>query len=88
MLINAQADKRDPLLGMDASPVQLLCGRRTRTFLSVAKTLLVPPVIPDVPEKIKIKKQKYKFCYDRHSRELPKYRHGDAIRMRLPGENE
>ena len=77
LLIKARADKRDPLLallewrntpseGMNASPVQLLYGRRTRTRLLVSKSLLVPQVISDVPEKIKIKsgKQKQKFYYD------------------------
>ena len=96
MLTKARADKRDPLLallewrntpieGMNASPVQLLYGRRTRTRLPVAKQLLTPQVITDVPEKIKIRKQKQKqkHYYDRHSHELPKLLDGDAIRMRL-----
>ena len=73
---------------MTASPVQLLYGRRTRTRLPVAKQLLTPQVITDVPEKIKIRKQKQKYYYDRHSHELPKLLDGDAIRMRLPREKE
>ena len=97
LLTKARADKRDPLLallewrntpaeGMNASPVQLLYGRRTRTPLPVAKQLLTPQVITDVPEKIKIRKQRQKHYYDRHSHELPKLLDGDAIRMRLPRE--
>ena len=73
---------------MNASPVQLMYGQRTRTRLAVTKSLLVPQVISDVPEKIKFRKQKQKFYYDRHSHELPKLHDGDAVRMRLPGENE
>ena len=47
--------------GMDASPVQLLSRRRTRTRLPVArKALLVRHVIPDLPKKIDIRKQKQK----------------------------
>ena len=99
LLTKARADKRVPLLallewrntpteGMNASPVQLLYGRRTRTRLPVAKQLLTPQVITDVPEKIKIRKQKQKYYYDRHSHELPKFLDGDAIRMRLPCEKE
>ena len=99
LLIKACADKRDPLLallewrntpseGMNASPVQLLYGRRTRTRLPVTKSLLVPQVISDVPEMIKFRKQKQKFYYDRHSHELPALHDGDTVRMRLPGENE
>ena len=82
LLIKARADKRDPLLvwlewrntpseGMNASPVQLLYGRQTHTRLSVTKLLLVSQVICDVSEKVKSKKQKQKFYYDRHSHELP-----------------
>jgi len=50
--------------------------------------LLTSEVITDVPEKIKIRKQKQKHYYDRHSHELPKLHDGDAIRMRLPREKE
>ena len=45
-------------------------------------------MISDVPEKIKIKKQKQKHYYDRHSHELPKLRDVDAITMQLPREKE
>ena len=99
LLTKARADKRDPLLallewrntsskGMNASPVQLLYGRRARTRLPVTKSLLVPQVISDVPQKIKSRKQKQKFYYDRHSHELPTLHDGDATRMRLPGNSE
>ena len=71
---------------MNASPIQLLYGRRTRTRLPVAKQLLTPQLITDVPEKINIRKQKH--FYDCHSHELPKLLDGDAIRMRLPREKE
>ena len=99
LLTKARVDKRDPLLallewhntpteGMNASPVQLLYGRQTCTHLPVAKQLLTPQVIPDVPEKIKIRKQKQKHYYDCYSQELPKLLDGDAIRMQLPCEKE
>ena len=55
--------------------------------LTVTKSLLVPQMISDVPEKIKSRKQKQKFYYDRHSHELPTLHDGDAVRMRSPGEN-
>jgi len=72
---------------MNASPVQLLYGRRTHTRLPVTKSLLVPRVISDVPQKIKPRKQKQKFCYW-FSHELPTSHNGDAVRMRLPGNSE
>ena len=94
--MKARADKQDPSLallewrntpseGMNASPVQLLYGGRTRTRLPVTKSLLVPQAISDVPQKIKSRKQKHKFYY---SHELPTLHGGDAVKMRLPGENE
>ena len=73
---------------MNASPILVLYGMRTRTRLLVAKQLLTPQLITDVPEKIKIRKQKQKHYYDRHSHELPKLLDGDAIRMRLLRERE
>lgn len=99
LLTKARADKHNPLFellewhntpteGINASTTQLLYGRRTRTRLPIAKTLLEPHVIAGVPEKIKMRKQRQKHYYDRHSQELPKLRGGDAIRMRLPGEKE
>ena len=63
------------------SHVQLLCGRRTRTRLPVARKLLTPQVISNIPEKIKIRKQKQKRYYDRHSHELPRLRDGDALEL-------
>ena len=99
LLLKARTDKHDPLLallvwhntpteGMNASPTQLLYGRRTRTRLPVAKRLLEPQVITKVPEKIEMRKQKQKYYYDQDSHELPKLRVGDAIRMQLPGDKE
>lgn len=71
LLIKARADKHDmgllewrntPSKGLNASPVQLLYSRQTHTHLPFTKSLLVPQVISDVPEKIMSRKQKQKFC--------------------------
>ena len=99
LLTKAQAEKRDPLLallewrntpteGMNASPVQLLYGRRTHTCLPAAKQFLTPQVISDVPKKTRIKKQKQKHYYDRNTHELLKLLDGDAIRIQLPHEKK
>ena len=79
--------RNTPSEGMNASPVQLLYGRPTHTRLPVTKSLLVSKVISDVSEKIKSRKQKQKFHYDRHSHEQGTLHDGDVVRMRLPGEN-
>ena len=71
---------------MHASPSQLLFGRRTRTRLPLAKTLLEPRLITKVPEMIEERKQTHYF--DQHTQELPKLGEGDAIRMRVPGEKK
>ena len=97
LLMKARADKRDPLLALlewrntsteHASPSQLLYSRQTRTRLPVAKTLLEPRVITNVPKMIEMRKQKQKHYYDQHTHELPKLDNSDAVRMRLPGEKE
>ena len=71
LLIKARADKHDmgllewrntPSKGLNESPVQLLYSRQTHTHLPFTKSLLVPQVISDVPEKIMSRKQKQKFC--------------------------
>ena len=80
--------RNTPTEGMHASPSQLLYGRQTRTRLPVAKTLLEPRVITNVPKMIEMRKQKQKHYYDQHTHKLPKLDNGDAIRMRLPGEKE
>ena len=95
LLMKAHADKQGPFLallewrntpteGMYASPSELLYSGQTRTRLPVAKTLLEPRVITNVPEMIEMRKQEH--YYDQHTQELPKLDNDDAIRMRLPGE--
>ena len=80
--------RNTPSEGMNVSPVQLLCGWRTHTCLPVTESLLVSQVISEVSEKIKSRKHKQKVYYDRHSHELATLHDGNAVRMRLTGENE
>ena len=74
MLTKARADKRDPLLallewrntpteGMNASPVQLLYGRQTCTYLPVTKQLSTSQVITDVHEKINLNTTCFQIKY-------------------------
>ena len=99
LLKKARDDKKDPLLallewritpteGMGASPAQLFYSRRTRTRLPIAKELLKPRLVMDAQKNIQRRKQKQKRHYDKHARELPALRRGDAIRMRSPRDNE
>ena len=79
LLIKARADKCDPLMA-------LLEWRNTPSEGMNASPVQL--LISDEPEMIKFRKQKQKFYYDWHSHELPTLHDGDAVRMRLPGENE
>jgi len=94
MLIKAQADGTDfqlsllqyrntPLDDIDASPAQLLMGRRTRTQLPTKEKLLKPKTEKDVPEKLDKKKEIQKRYYDRGTRQLKKLKKGDLVRVKL-----
>ena len=56
---------------MECSPAQRLMSRRTRSLLPMSESLLKPHVVPDVSQKIKVKRQKAKATYDQHSKQLP-----------------
>ena len=63
------------------SPVQRLCGRRTRTLLPTATSLLKPSITPGVREKLLKKKERQTYYYNRGTRELSPLRKGDAVVM-------
>ena len=76
--------RNTPTEGVGCSPMQRLCGRRTRTLLPTAKNLLKPTTTPDVREKLLKEKERQPFYYNRGTRELSPLRKGDAVVM-LPG---
>ena len=55
---------------VDCSPVQRLCGRRTRTLLPTATSLLKLSITPGVREKPPKKKERQTYYYNRGTREL------------------
>ncbi|ESO94651.1 hypothetical protein LOTGIDRAFT_176712, partial [Lottia gigantea] len=63
------------------SPVQKLMSRRTKTTMPVANILLQPTVVQDVPEMVKIKRQKAKLNYDRYTKPLPELEIGEPVRL-------
>ena len=81
--------RNTPIVG-DASPAQLLFGRRTRTTLPTAKSLLKPKVYDPllVSQKIQDSQDSQKYYYDKHARELPKLEEGEVVRMRDSGSNK
>ena len=57
-----------PKEGVGCSPVQRLCGRRTRTLLPTATSLLKPTTTPGVREKLLKKKERQTYYYNRGQR--------------------
>ena len=100
MLTKAKKEGTDPYLSVldyrntpivgDASPAQLLFGKRTRTTLPTAKSLLKPKVYDPllVSQKIQDSQDSQKYYYDKHARELPKLEEGEVVRMRDSGSNK
>jgi hypothetical protein len=81
--------RNTPTEGIGSSPVQRLMSRRTRTMLPTSLPLLKPKVIEEVDSKIKKRHQLSKKFYDQGTKELPKLKIGENIRMHpLPGRRD
>jgi hypothetical protein len=63
------------------SPVQKLMSRRTKTTMPTAEGLLKPQAAENVPENIKLKKQKAKVYYDKSAKPLPELEIGEGVRL-------
>ena len=79
--------RNTPTAGIGTSPDQRLMGRRCKTLLPIAGSLLQPsfPTEEDT-RKMLGTKQRQQFYYNKHAKPLEQIRVGDAVRMRLPGE--
>ena len=73
--------RNTPTEGVGCSPMQRLCGRRTRTLLPTATSPLKPTTTPGVREKLLKKKERQTYYYNRGTRELSPLRKGDAVVM-------
>lgn len=94
ILTKAKRDGCDPYLSVldyrntpvvgDASPAQLLFGRRTKTTLPTLSSLLVPHVQDpvDIKAKLKEKQETQKYYYDKVARPLSELEEGNVVRMR------
>ena len=71
--------RNTPTEGVGCSPVQRLCGRRTRTLLPTATSLLKPTTTPGVRGKLLKKKERQTYYYNRGTRELSPLRKGDSV---------
>ncbi|CAH3172109.1 unnamed protein product, partial [Porites evermanni] len=73
--------RNTPTEGVGCSPVQRLCGRRTRTLPPTSTSLLKPTTSPGVREKLLKKKERQTYYYNRGTQELSPLRKGDAVVM-------
>ena len=75
--------RNTPLPGGGLSPVQLLMGRRTRSFIPAKSSLYMPNNISgkSVKKKLQFKQQKQKY-YDRNAQEKKPLSTGDLVIIR------
>ena len=80
--------RNTPTAGIGTSPAQRLFGRRCKTLLPVAGSLLQPsyPTEEDTRKLIGTK-QRQKFHYNKHSKPLEPIVVGESVRMKLPGQD-
>ena len=65
-----------------SSPSQRLFGRRSRTLLPTSSRLLVPETVQGVPHKLKERKAKHTYYYNRGAKELSKLERGVVVRVK------
>ena len=76
-----------PSEGIGLSPAQRLMGRRCKTLLPVAGTLLQPRYSTEQETRALIgNKQRQQHYYNRHAKPLHPIKPGETVRMRLPGQ--
>ena len=100
LLVKAKEDKKGPLLAIldcrntpsewfSTSPAQRLMGRRTRTLLPTAKTLLQPNSdIKTTARNLAARKRLQCRQYNRGIKNHAPLKAGDAIRIKLPGKTK
>ena len=93
LMIKAQETNTDPYLALldyrntpseqlGLSPVQLMFGRRTRTLLPTAESLLDSPSFAAASQSLSQAKHKQAFYYNRHAKPRPALKKGDTVRVR------
>ena len=79
--------RNTPSEGMSTSPAQRLMGRRCKTLLPTAGTLLKPRYDTDADTRaLAGRKRRQSFYYNQHARPLTLIDEGATVRMRPPGE--
>ena len=78
--------RNTPSAGIGTSPAQRLMGRRCKTLLPVAGSLLQPQYATEEDTRALMGvKQRQQHYYDKHSKPLQPISVGETVRMKLPG---
>ena len=79
--------RNTPTEGIGLSPAQRLMGRRCKTLLPVAGTLLQPRYSTEQETRALIgNKQRQQHYYSKHAKPLHPIQPGETVRMNLPGQ--
>ena len=79
--------RNTPTEGIGLSPAQRLIGRRCKTLLPVAGTLLQPRYSTEQETRALIgNKQRQQHYYSKHAKPLHPIQPGETVRMKLPGQ--
>jgi hypothetical protein len=93
LMKKAKEDRKDPYLalldwrntpseGLGSSPAQRLLGRRTKTLLPVAGSLLKPKATDGVTKTLALLRSKQARYFNRGAKELPVLNRGSVLRMK------
>ena len=76
--------RNTPTQGIDSSPAQRLLGRRTKTILPTARSLLESKscITRQETEQLQLMQKRRARYYDRSSRDLPVLHEGGRVRMK------
>lgn len=78
--------RNTPTEGVGTSPAQRLMGRRCKTLLPIASTLLKPRYDTEAETKaLTIRRQRQERYYNRSAKPLMPIHPGETVRMKLPG---
>jgi len=81
--------RNTPTEGIGTSPAHRLMGRRCRTLLPVAGTLLQPRNTTETDSRAIIGvKSRQRYYYNRHKKPLTQITPGERVHMKLPNENK
>ena len=79
--------RNTPTEGVGTSSAQRLMGRRCKTLLPVAGTLLQPRYSTEEDTRAIIgNKQRQRYYYNNHTKPLQPIDRGETVRIRLPGQ--